>query len=352
MTLLRSALRAPASQAGPAHPAAAPDRRHPPGPAGRLAPRERLRRWWLERLPRSDTWALGQRNIYILPTPAGLAFTLTLVVMLIAAINYQLNLGYALTFLLAGAGLVSMHLTHGNLRGLTLHLKPVASVHAGEPARLEVVLTNAGRARHGLGLRLESSAEATAWCDVDAGGQQTMHLSLIPPTRGWHAVPPLVLQTAFPFGLFRAWSVWRPAGRVLAWPRPESPPPPLPGAALAEGGQVARRLADGGEFDGVRPWRRGDTMRQVVWKKAARTQELVSRETAGSGRTELWLDWSGCGGSSEGEARLARLAAWVDAAERAALPYGLRLPGSELSPGGGAAHRRAALDRLATWGTP
>jgi hypothetical protein len=46
--------------------------------------------------------------------------------MLLASINYQLNLGYALTFLLAGAGLVSMHLTHGTLRGLTLHLRPVA----------------------------------------------------------------------------------------------------------------------------------------------------------------------------------------------------------------------------------
>jgi hypothetical protein len=157
---------------------------------------------------------------------------LTLVVMLVAAINYQLNLGYALTFLLAGAGLVSMHLTHGNLRGLTLHLKPVASVFAGEPARLEVVLTNPARARHGLGLRPDAAAEATAWCDVDAGGQQTTQLTLVPPVRGWHDVPTLVVQTRFPFGLFRAWSVWRPAGRVLAWPRPESPAPALPAPSI------------------------------------------------------------------------------------------------------------------------
>lgn len=348
MTLLHSALQAPSARRGAEGGPAEPDPRRRPGAAGGLGARERLRRWWLERLPRTDTWTLGQRNIYILPTPAGLTFTLTLFVMLIAAINYQLNLGFALTFLLAGAGLVSMHLTHGNLRGLTLHLKPVASVHAGEPARLEIVLTNAGRARHGLGLRLESSAEATAWCDVDAGGQQSMHLSLVPPTRGWHAVPPLVLQTAFPFGLFRAWSIWRPAGLVLAWPRPESPAPPLPGAAPAEGGDTPRRRAEGGEFDGVRPWRRGDTMRQVAWKKAARTQELVSRETSGSGRAELWLDWSHADGADI-EARLERLAAWVDSAERAALPYGLRLPGADLNPGGGAAHRRAALDRLAIW---
>ena len=52
--------------------------------------------------------------------------------LLVASINYQLNLGYVLTFLLAGSGVVSMHLTHATLRGLTLHLKPVAPVFAGD----------------------------------------------------------------------------------------------------------------------------------------------------------------------------------------------------------------------------
>jgi hypothetical protein len=77
--------------------AAAPRRPAPPRPRG-------FARWWQARLPLTDTWQLGQRNIYILPTRAGFTFAGTLLVMLLAAINYQLNLGYALTFLLAGAG--------------------------------------------------------------------------------------------------------------------------------------------------------------------------------------------------------------------------------------------------------
>ncbi|OYU72246.1 MAG: DUF58 domain-containing protein, partial [Burkholderiales bacterium PBB5] len=78
--------------------------------------RRRLRSWFENRLPRSDSWTLNQRNLYILPTAAGWGCGLTLVVMLLAAINYQLNLGFALTFLLGGAALVSLHQTHGNLR--------------------------------------------------------------------------------------------------------------------------------------------------------------------------------------------------------------------------------------------
>ena len=87
-------------------------------------------------------------------------------------------------------------------------------------------------------------------------------------------------------------------------------------------------------------------MRQVVWKKVARSGELVSRETTGTAARELWLDWADTPGG-DAEARLSRLAAWVLRAEREGLDGGLRLPGAELAPGQGDAHRRAALDLLA-----
>ena len=317
----------------------------------RLSPRAWFRQWWQNRLPLNDTWQLGQRNIYILPTRAGFTFAGTLVVMLLAAINYQLNLGYALTFLLAGAGIVSMHLTHGNLRGLTLHLRPLQPGFAGEAVQLEVVLSNPGRERHGLALRFEdrrSQGEAMAWCDAPAGGQAQVQLSFVPPHRGWHAAPVLVLESMFPFGLFRAWTVWRPAGRALAWPRPEHPVPPLPHSAAKAGEEQARHRSSGSELDGVRPWRRGDTMRQVVWKKVARSGELVSRETAGTASRALWLDWAEAG-VADPELRLSRLAAWVLQANREGMDCGLRMPGRELPPMHGDAHRRAALDLLGQW---
>jgi len=315
----------------------------------RLSPRAWFRRWWQARLPLTDTWQLGQRNIYILPTRAGFTFAGTLAVMLLAAINYQLNLGYALTFLLAGAGVVSMHLTHGNLRGLTLHLRPITPGFAHEAARLEVVISNPSRERHALALRFEDRAEhgrASAWCDAPRQGQAHVQLSFVPARRGWHAVPTLVVETVFPLGLFRAWTVWRPAARVLAWPTPEQPAPPLPVQAAAHGEDRSTRRSLGSELDGVRPWRRGDTMRQVVWKKVAHSGEMVSRETAGTAARELWLRWADSHGGDT-ELRLSRLAAWVLAADREGVDYGLQLPGAELPLGQGDAQRRSALGALA-----
>lgn len=311
--------------------------------------RQAFQRWVAGRLPVADTSRLTQRNLYILPTPAGVAFALTLLLMLLASINYQLNLGYVLTFLLAGAGGVSMHLTHNTLRGLTLHLRPPPPAFAGEAAVLEVVLTNAGGERHGIALRWRDHGEAgPVWTDVPAHGQATVHLSLVPPARGWHTLPAVTVETVFPFGLFRAWHIWRPASRVLAWPRPEAAPPPLPPAMASAGAALQPRAEAGSELDGVRAYRRGDALRHVVWKKVAKSGQLVTRETRSPAGRELWLDWLGAAGT-DGETRLSRLAAWVQAAEHAGLSYGLRLPGHEMPPGQGEAHRRAALDLLATF---
>jgi uncharacterized protein (DUF58 family) len=315
--------------------------------------RSRFETWWQARLPLTDTWTLGQRNIYIVPTRGGASFAALLLLMLLASINYQLNLGFVLAFLLAGAAAVSMHITHGMLRGLTLRIKPGPPAHAGTPALLEVVVGNPGHARYALALRLydrDRDGRSHTTVDVPAGGQAVATVSIVPATRGWHAIPPLVLETGFPFGFFRAWTVWRPAARVLAWPRPEHPAPPLPGAQPVPGEQAAVQRSSGNELEGVRPWRRGDSLRQVVWKKVARSGELVSRDTASSGSRELWLDWAATAGTgADAEPRLSRLAAWVESAERAGIAWGLRLPGVELPTGQGDAQRREALERLATW---
>jgi uncharacterized protein (DUF58 family) len=312
--------------------------------------RRRLRAWFEQRLPRSDRWTLTQRNIYIVPTRAGLMFVLVLLVMLLASINYQLSLGYVLTFLLAGAGFVSMHLTHNTLRGVTLHLKPPASGFAGEPMTLEILFTSPTRTQHGLGLSFEDAPDRghDVFVDVPAGGQAVAHLAFVPPWRGLHGLPTLHVETRYPLGLFRAWTVWRPAAQALAWPRPEVPSPPWPASPDVAGEAAPQQRSTSGEFDGVRSYRRGDPLKRIVWKKVAKGGDLVSRDHVSAAQQELWLDWQQSQLSGT-EPKLSRLAAWVVAADTAGLPHGLRLPGVELAPGQGPAHRRASLDALAAW---
>jgi len=317
--------------------------------------RQRWQAWWDGRHPRSDTLELTQRNVYILPTRPGWLFALTLMVLLVASINYQLSLGYVLTFLLAGSGVVSMHVTHNTLRGLALHLRTPQPVFGGEAVMVECVLaSSSSRPRHGIGLRVLQPGEPASWSwtDVPAGGQASATLAFTAPHRGLLPLPEIVLETHFPLGLFRAWSHWRPAASVLVYPRPEHPPAPLPAARAIGSDSTSRRSSEGSELEGVRGYRRGDPLKLVVWKKAARALEtggeLVSRDTAGSARHELWLDWAATG-SLAPEDRLSRLTAWVLASERSGAAWGLRLPSQELPPGQGETQRRAGLEALALW---
>jgi uncharacterized protein (DUF58 family) len=320
-------------------------------PAG--VARRRFQHWVQSRQARTDTLLLTQRNVYILPTKAGLLFAVTVFVLLLASINYQLNLGYVLTFLLAGSGVVSMHVTHATLRGLTLHLKPVAPVFVGDAVLLDVVLTSPGAARFGIGLKVAGAAPASVtWLNVPALGQASAQVSFVATTRGRVDVPTLGAETRFPLGLFRAWTVWRPAAQLLVYPRPEHPAAPLPVARAVPGGAAASRSADGGEVEGVRAYRRGDPPKLIAWKKAAKAMEaggdLVSRDTSTAVHQALWLDWQLCG-SLAPEDRLSRLTAWTLAAHRANAEYGLRLPARELELGGGDAQRRRCLEALALW---
>ena len=318
----------------------------PPWWALRARASERLRRWWHDRLPLSDSLTLTQRNVYIVPTRAGWMLAATLGVLLIASINYQLNLGYLLTFLLAGCAAAGMAVCHHTLRGLTLHLLPPQPLFAGNLATLDVKLVNARRApRHAIGVALLDT-EHWSFADVPAQGDSTVQVSFKPARRGLHRVPTLTAETRFPLGTFRVWTVWRPAARVLVYPTPEAQPPALPPGEPRSGTGVAAGVRASGEFDGVRGYQRGDPMKLVVWKKFAKSGELVSRDTLHMQRQELWLDFARAG-SVDAEARLSRLTAWVLAADAQGLDYGLCLPGVQIKPGSGAAHRLRCLESLA-----
>jgi uncharacterized protein (DUF58 family) len=313
--------------------------------------RGRWRAWWDVRRQPRESQTLNQRNIYIVPSRAGLMFCLVLLLLLVVSINYQLSLGFALTFLLAGSAAASMQMTHGSLRGLTLHIKPLVPAFAGDAAVLEMVVTNPGASRLGVGFGLDLGARPIplAYAEIAAQGQTSVQLSWLAPGRGLHGLPTVRAESRYPFGLFRAWTIWRPAGQQWVYPRPESPTPPWPLVQAAQGDdKPAARSGAGTEFEGVRAYRRGDTLRQVVWKKAARTGEMISRETAGAVQRELWLQWAQAQGLDT-EARLSRLAAWIIAADAAGHNWGLGLPGTELAPANGKPHRHAALQALAAW---
>ncbi len=306
-----------------------------------------LANWWQSRLPLVDSLTLNQHNVYILPTGAGWMLGATMLVLLVASINYQLNLGYLLTFLLGGSALVAMHVSHATLRGLTLTLIAPDAVFMGTNANISVHLHNPSRrSRHAIGLCVHATQQ-WAYTDVDGTASSDVVLGWTVTRRGLQAVPMLSAQTLFPMGTFRVWTLWRPAAQVLVYPTPEAAPPPLP-LQLSQrvGAGVSPQLAQRGEPDGLRAYRRGDALKNIYWKKAAKTGELVSRDSVAM-RQHAYLLERFHTGLSHPEQQLSRLCAWALLADRMGLRFGLKLGSQEIAPDTGPAHLQRCLRALA-----
>lgn len=290
---------------------------------------------------------LNSRRLYILPTRDGLLFGLLLAALLIGAMNYSLSLAYLFTFLLAGIGIAGLIHTHRNLNGLTLRAGQVAPVFAGQAAHFVLHLDNPstlGRYR----VTIEHADAPPAQADVPAHGSADLILALPQPRRGLHRPGRFALSTTYPLGLFRCWTVLELDWGVLVYPRPAADSLPLPSGDAADQAGQANRPGDE-EFDGLREYRPGDSMKRIAWKTLARELPPATKQFATPVSRGLWLDWAHVPDSGV-EARLSRLARWLLDAEAAGLSYGLRLPARAFGPARGDAHLHACLEALARFG--
>lgn len=294
---------------------------------------------------------LTQRRVFVLPTRPGLLYAASLGVMFLGAINYNLSLGYALIFLLAGLGAVTILHTFRNLVQLEISPGRAEPVFAGETAHFGLSLFNRrGDGRHALLLHLGDNAGVAT--DVAGHAAATVQLPLATLRRGWLRPGRVTLETRYPLGLIRAWSYAEPDMRCLVYPAPEPDAPPLPLTGAGESGGL--RSGRGTEdFSGLRGHQPADPPRHIAWKAVVRQGgigPLLTKQFAGASAALLWLDWHELPPNLGTEARLSRLTRWLIDAQAQGLGYGLRLPGREIAPSQGERHFHACLEALALYG--
>lgn len=315
----------------------------------------RFVRWALRvRSPEASPIILGQRRVYTLPTRGGIAYAVGIIVILLGAMNYNLNLGYALVFLLAGMGMATILHTFRNLVQLSLRPGRAEPVFVGETAHFEVVLDNQ-RDEQRPNLRLwlfgDDGLDAVE-LDVAAAATGITVMSLPATERGWLRLPAITIETTWPLGLIRAWSYAAPDMRCLVYPAPAVSAPPLP-----YGGETAHGATKDGsgrdDFSGLRDHQLADPPRHVAWKAVARQDNgpLLTKLFAGAAAQRVWLDWNALPPGSDLEQCLAILARWMLDAESAGLSWGLRVPNFRLDPDTGKEHLATGLRALALFGS-
>lgn len=305
-------------------------------------------RWALRvRPPEAAPIILTQRRVYVLPTRAGLAYAAALGVILLGAMNYNLSLGHALVFLLAGLGIVAILHTFRNLAQLEIRPGRCDPVFAGSLAQFSLVLDN-HRLDARTSLRLFINDETALEVDVGPHACTLATLGVPAAKRGWLPMPRLTIETTWPLGLVRAWSYAVPDLQCLIYPAPAAKVPPLPwGGDSAQGSTRDGRGAD--DFSGLRKHQVADAPRHVAWKAVARQQDgpLLTKLFSGAAAQQIWLDWQALPEAIDSEQRLSILARWMLDADAAGLVWGLRIPGVELAPDHGPAQLGAGLRALA-----
>jgi len=307
----------------------------------------RLQRWAKRRQgPDGDVVELHQGRVYILPTRSGLVFGAVFFTMLLGALNYSNNMGFALAFLLTAVAVVSIHHCQRNLAGLQLSVSGCAPVFAGEPMECTVHLNNKG---HGSRWQIAAgpATERTPAIDLPPGTSGELTLRLATDRRGRLRCPAIRVSTRHPLGLFESWAWLHPQRELLVYPRPtESVAVRLPPSApdFENAGESVRGTD---EFVGLRPPVPGESLSRLAWKAWARTGQLLAKDYR-SGAGTSWLDWNELP-VGDPEERLSQLARLVIDAEAAGQLFGLRLPGVELPPMAGRDHAHRCLSVLATY---
>jgi len=315
-----------------------------------------------QRGPENGEVVLDRRRVYILPTTPGVVFGGIILLLLIGSINYDLQLGYVLTFLVASMAIVGMHTTHANLAQIVLRGVRVEPVFAGDVAVFEVTAANPTVLdRFALRFafidpaippptftwrRRRPPPSLTVSTELPARGDRSIGVPLVAPRRGRLAAPRIVIETRFPFGLWRAWAYLTPALTAIVYPAPEIDAPPLPLTGNG-GGEGVGLASSGDEFAGVRPYSPGDPQKMIAWRLAARSDELSVKQFEAQGGGDLLLDFDSLPRHLDVEQRLSRLTRWVLDADAAHALYALKLPGAMVFPGSGAQHRERCLSALA-----
>ena len=313
--------------------------------------RRRIDAWIFTRIKRvPGPVQVNRRRVYILPTRYGYGYALLLLAMLLGAMNYSNSMAFALTFLLAGLGLVALHHTHANLVNIEVRGLRAPPVFAGGSARFSLELANPARGgRYALAAAWSDRDAPASLVDLPPQGVATLTLSLPAARRGWLPAPRFSVFTEFPLGLFHAWTWVELDLDCLVYPRPAPAGGPPPAAQGGSGARTGARSGDE-EFAGLRAYQRGDAPRSIHWKSVPKSITPQVKQFAETLERELWLDWNALPEHWDVERRLSQLTRWVLDAETAGRHYGLRLPGWQRTPARGELHRHECLKALALFG--
>jgi uncharacterized protein (DUF58 family) len=283
----------------------------------------------------------------VYPTAGFAALLFVLAAMWYAASSQNSAAIYLLLFLVVSLFLVSIPHTLNNLAAVTVRVESAKPTFAGQEVCLPVEIANKSRGtRYGIEVVLADADKTSKRVDcIPRKSAARLTIRFSARRRGEHKIKRIDLTSCYPLGFMRASRRFVSDQTYLVYPTPAGNPQlPVNRSRFADS-WVQQGIGHGDDFAGVRAYVQGESQRHIDWKAVARGQPLLTKEFAAETKGAVCLDFFELY-SADVEERLSQLTLWVIEAERARQPYGLRLPGTEISPGLGQMHFHYCLRAL------
>lgn len=301
-------------------------------------------KWAYRRVPPSNSVSLGNSNLFIFPSKVGFGFLLLILLCWLVATNYENNVVFAITCLLTALFLVGILHSFANMSGLSITFVRVSPVFTGETLSVDVLLSQK-HPRYRDGLKLSFKEGDVTTVSMQGKEKVTAHISILAPKRGHYNPGRLQVESVYPLGLLRVWTKIDLDILCLVYPRPIfNAYEHLNSSGRGEG---ALQLDDGSEdFVGLKDYQPGDSLKRIAWKQYAREQGLYVKHYADYQDERIWLDWDALPGLDR-ESRLSALTGKLLKLAVTEQHYGLKLPGVNIPPNNGEAHKHQILKELA-----
>ncbi len=313
--------------------------------------KNRLKKWMdTHNPPSSDTVRLHNRRLYILPTRFGIMYSFLLLVIFLAAINYQNSLSFALSFLLTSIGIISLWQTHKNMLNLEIDFIKPAAVFCEESLELSFSVNNPHHFMHySIGIQYQQSPPT--YFSIHNQSKQTVCLRLKTKERGEFDLDGITFFTRFPTGLFHCWSWLQFSQTVTVYPKPINTSLDSYSNDPSDEGQSKIKTSDGDDFAGLRDYKEGESLKHISWKALAQGKGKLTKTYQGHAQPSVWIDWDRIKANST-EEKLSKLTSLIIKAHALNQTYGLKTPQLIIEKANGAAHKNQCLHALACFKQP
>jgi len=306
----------------------------------------RFKRWLNRRIPPQQSITLNQRSIFIFPTRTGFVFSVLLLALLLAAINYENSLIFGLAFWLGSVFFVTIFHTFRNLSGISFELQKTGTGFVGEDIEFSIKVTRPENSKR-EGIQLGWPNEVKQWAELHENPSTTVQLFVNANQRGWLNPKRLLIETYYPLGLLRAWTWIDLNTKAIIYPKPLFHDHTYTNLGEDDNGQLTH-LIGSDDFHDMRNYHPGDSPRHILWRSYARQDKLLVKQFAAYADSHLILDWHQLEG--ETELRLSHLTGMALNAYKSDKEFGLKLPHIEIDPNTGKAHLDQILKELALYG--